>query len=237
MMFFQDNFYKNIEADSFFNRNKASWSNLNTLRDSKKEILNLLKKRINLKNKKILEIGCFIGDLLFYLKKKYKCKVHGVEPSSLACKYAKKKFSINIENSTFASSKFFSISLKNHKKFDLIIIDDVFSWIDRSLILQTVCVIDWILKDNGYIFIRDFSPKSSFAVKNRHSKKKKIYNFKLKDGHKNFFLKTGKYKILYNRKYFTKKFNKAISVNRQSNIWSDTIIKKINKFTYPIKKL
>ena len=41
------------------------------LEKEKVKILNYLLSNINLKNKDVLEIGCFVGDLLFYLKKKF----------------------------------------------------------------------------------------------------------------------------------------------------------------------
>lgn len=236
-MSYQDNFYKNKESNHYFKRVSINQPFNKELRLSKVEILNLLNKKIILKNKKILEIGCFIGDLLHFLKKKYNCKVSGIEPSKLACKYAKKKFKLNIENNTFAKSTKFALSKKNFKSYDVIIIDDVLSWVDRDLIMQTISSLDWLLKNDGFIFLRDFSPNFSFAVKNHHWKNEKIYNFKQANGHKTFFINSGKYKTIYSKVYHTKKFNKAKSVNPQSNIWNDVILKKIKKFTFKIKKL
>ena len=184
---YQDNFYNKIEANSYFLRwkknNSISDKSKFHLRDSKKEILHALNKNYNLKDKKVLEIGCFIGDLLNELKKKYNCSVFGIEPSSLACKFAKKHFKLIISNSTFLKSKFFSLKKENFHKFDLIIIDDVLSWIDRYAILPTLGVLDWMLKPNGIIFLRDFSPSTPFALKNHHCKKEKIYKFNQPYGH------------------------------------------------------
>ena len=236
-MSYQDNFYKKKESNYYFKRVSSNQLLNKELRPSKVEILKLLKNKINLKNKKILEVGCFIGDLLYFLKKKYNCKVSGIEPSKLACKYAKETFKLKIENNTFAKSKKFPLSKKNFKSYDVIIIDDVLSWVDRNLILQTIASVDWLLKTDGFIFLRDFSPNLSFAVKNHHWKNEKIYNFKQAGGHKTFFINSGKYEIIYSKVYQTKKFNKAKSVNPQSNIWNDVILKKIKKFSFKVKKL
>ena len=164
----QDLFYKKIEADAFFERNKKNDP--------------LFFKDINKKtlrpNKKILEVGCFFGDLLSYIKKKNNCKVYGVEPSTKACKLAKKIFSLKIENTTFINSQFFSLKKKYFQNFDVIIFDDVLSWFDRDIILSSFGVVDWILKKNGVIFFRDFMPKKNFAHPNHHWRGKKIYNFK-----------------------------------------------------------
>ena len=66
----QDQFYKQIESNSFFNRWKKSLKNDDIiLRPVKKEILKIIEKKIVLKNIKVLEIGSFISDLLYFLKK------------------------------------------------------------------------------------------------------------------------------------------------------------------------
>lgn len=235
---YQDNFYFKKESDFFFKRKSTNLPYNFDVRKNKTEILDFILKYIKIKKKsKILEVGCFIGDLLFLLKKKYNAEVYGIEPSKYACKYSKKYFRLNIENKTFLNSKFFACSKKNFQKFDLIIIDDVLSWIDRNIILSVIGSIDWCLKKNGHIFLRDFSPNYSFAVKNHHWKFEKIYNFKVMNGHKTFFINSGKYQIIKSKVYYSEKFNKKKSHNKQSSLWNDVILKKKNGFTYKIDKL
>ena len=240
----QDNFYKNIEANAFFERSKKnsrlSFKSLqkSTLRPNKKIIYNIIKKKFSFTKKtKILEVGCFFGDLLYYIKSKHKCKVYGIEPSSKACKLSKKIYSLKIENTTFLNSKIFNLEKKNFQKFDIIIFDDVLSWFDRDIILSSFGVIDWILKKNGLIFFRDFVPKKNFAHPNHHWQGKKIYNFKYQNGHKNFFLNSGKYKQIFHKKYFSYNYQKVKIKNRDSMMWGDTLIKKIPGFTHPIIKI
>ena len=112
--------------------------------------------------------------------------------------------------------------------------DDVLSWIDRDILLPTIAIIDWLLADNGIIFIRDFSPNKKFAHPNHHHIKKKIFNFKNKGGHKEFFYNSGKYTEIYNRNYYSSKMQKIFIRNKESMKWSDTIIKKTKNFTHPI---
>ena len=233
----QDKFYRNVESNAFFNRWAAKKEGFLYLRKNKKTIYDQLQKNINLKNLNVLEIGCFIGDLLNHLKKKNNCKVKGVEPSNKACLYAKKKFNLKLINSTFFNSNYFGANKKYQNKFDLIIFDDVLSWIERDLILQCLSSADWMLKEEGYIYLRDFAPRQNFAVRNHHWPKKNIYNFKQAKGHKNIFLETGKYIEIFSKQYRTSKLQIIKSSNPQSSIWSDTIIKKIKFFTHPVKKL
>ena len=160
-----------------------------------------------------------------------------MEPSSLACKFAKQYFNLNINNSTFLRSKYFLLKKDNFCKFDLIIFDDILSWVDRSAILPTLGVIDWMLKPNGVIFIRDFSPPVAFALKNHHWKKKKIYNFKQAFGHKKSLLDSGKYIEIFNYVRKTSEYQKINTKNDISLLWSDTVLKKIEDFTHPILKI
>ena len=90
-MSYQDNFYKNKESNFYFKRVTKNENIDKKLRVSKEEILAQLNETIDLRSKKVLEIGCFVGDLIWTLKKNFGCKVDGIEPSNLACKFAKKK--------------------------------------------------------------------------------------------------------------------------------------------------
>ena len=96
--------------------------------------------------------------------------------------------------------------------------------------------IDWCLKKGGHIFLRDFSPNYSFAVKNHHLKFEKIYNFKVMNGHKTFFINSGKYDVIKSKIYYSEKSNKKKSKNKQSNIWNNVILKKKVSFSYKIDK-
>ena len=155
----------------------------------------------------------------------------------MACNYAKKNYSLNIENKTFLDSSKFLTSKENYMSFDIIICDDVLSWFGRETILPSLGAIDWMLKKNGYIFFRDFSPSNSFAIQNHHWKNKKIYNFKNKYGHKSFFLNSGKYLEIQNYVRVDSSYQKIKSKNAESLIWADSLIKKINQFSFPIVKI
>ena len=80
----QDFYYKKFESDNYFNRWKKNDNQeyidatKGKLRKEKIKILNYLLSNLNIKNKEVLEIGCFVGDLLFFLKKNFKCNVKGL---------------------------------------------------------------------------------------------------------------------------------------------------------------
>lgn len=237
----QDNFYKIKEADNFFERwiindEKEYFSaKKKKLRKEKLNILKFLISNIKLKNKRVLEIGCFVGDLLFVLKNKFNCNIEGIDASKKACNFAKKYFDLKIENKIFIESKYFKIHKKNYKKFNLIICDDVLSWMDRNNIIQTLSSIDFLLKENGYLFIKDYLVKKNFCFQNHHYPKKKIYSFKQEDGHKKLFLWSGKYKLIDEKIFITSKYQKVKVKDNKANTWSYSIIQKQKNFTHPIK--
>ena len=114
----QDFYYKKFESDNYFNRWKKNDNQeyidatKGKLRKEKIKILNYLLSNLNIKNKEVLEIGCFVGDLLFFLKKNFNCNVKGVEASKKACNFSKKFFNLKIENKIFIESRFFFIKKK-----------------------------------------------------------------------------------------------------------------------------
>jgi cyclopropane fatty-acyl-phospholipid synthase-like methyltransferase len=238
----QDHFYKSKEADNFFNRwiinNKKEYlaTCKKKIRKEKFNILKCLNSNIELKNKHILEIGCFVGDLLFFFKKNYSCKVVGIDASKKACNFSKKIFNLKIENKIFLNSKYFKLNKKNFQIFDIIICDDVLSWMDRKSIIQTLSSIDFLLKENGYIFIKDYLVKKNFCFQNHHYPKKRVYSFKQAEGHKKHFLWSGMYKLIYEKVFVTNKFQKVKIRDSHANTWSYSIIQKQKEFTHPIKK-
>lgn len=234
----QDNIYSTTESNAFFDRWNDSLKNpyAGELRDNKKSILSQIEENISLSNLKVLEIGCFIGDLLSHLKKKYSCEVYGVEPSSKACDLSKKIFNLKIENSIFTKSNFFCLDNEKKYNFDLIILDDVLSWISRENIMMVLAIIDWLLKKNGAIFFRDFSPNFSFAYENHHQKGNNVYNYKQANGHRDFFLKTGMYYEKYSKISNLKNLQLVKTLRPDSSIWADSILIKNENPLHPILK-
>ncbi len=107
---------------------------------------------------------------------------------------------------------------------------------DRKSIIQTLSAIDYLLKDGGYIFMKDYDVKKNFCFKNHHHPKKKIFSFKQKEGHKSFYIWTGNYKLIYEKLFITNKYQKVKIKDNQANTWSYSIIQKQKTFTHPIKK-
>lgn len=233
---YQENIYKNKEADAFFARiRKEIVLQDNGLRASKQLIYETIAKELgsNCENLKILEIGCCIGDLLYKFQNEHNCQVVGVEPSILACEYAAEKFNTKIINKTFNSTEYFGFREDLHEQFDIIIADDVLSWMSRELILPCMASIDWLLKPGGYVYTRDYSPSFDFAYKNHHQPDEEVYNYKVNGGHKRFLLETGKY-IVVNEFIRKDASQQKIGTKREDSMTlSDSLIMKTKNTMQP----
>lgn len=227
----QEDVYQNDEADSFFLRNieKVQLDSSYSLRKSKISIYNTLTACLEntLNGSRVLEIGCFVGDLLAKLATDHQCSVNGIEPSGLACGYAQEHFKLELENCTFDKSRFFGLTSHNRSKFDLIIIDDVLSWMSRDMILPALASIDWLTSEGGHVFIRDFSPMMDFAYPNHHQTDKDVWNYKVSGGHKKFFINTGTYLTVSSNTKITNVFQNAESNRPDSMLWNDSVLMKI----------
>jgi SAM-dependent methyltransferase len=62
--------------------------------------------------------------------------------------------------------------------FDLIILNFVFNWIDRTNLLRSVAEIDRLLVDGGFLIIGDFFPSNLTKVRYHHLDDEKVYTYK-----------------------------------------------------------
>ena len=228
-MNFQDRVYLESEADSFYSRSISSINiNGQGIRPSKKTILDSIVSNAgdDLEKSDVLEIGCFIGDLLSELRTHHQCSVVGIEPSAMACDFALDKFNLELVNSVFSQTHYFGFLPDKFQSFDLVILDDVLSWMPRETILSALASIDWLLKPGGYIYIRDFCPSMDFAFPNHHQAGKNVYNYKVSGGHKKFFLNTGVYYVIDENVRIDSELQKISTSRLDSMIWSDVIMAK-----------
>jgi len=224
----QDDYYLNVEGDSFFQRNFKD-KEVPEIRPTKKIIYDEI-KQCNIQFKKVLEYGGNYGDLLNYLKKNEKIdEVICIDASNEALEFGKKIYGDSIEfvHGTISDNKINNESnFQNY--FDLIIIDDVFGWVSRETLLQSISNIDNLLSDGGYLFIRDFYPNKLIKNQNHHVNEGFVYNYKIPNSHAGIFLSSGIYDVEWQKIFFD---DIGMSTNYKSDNrfiyrWTDIILKK-----------
>ena len=238
----QDEYYLKKEGNSYFQRN-ISKTDTPEIRDSKKIIFDEIKES-GISFNKVLEYGCNYGDLLYYMKNKNGVQeCIGVEASDEAIAFGEKLYSdsISFVNGTIANNKI-NDNPKFQNYFDLIIIDDVFGWVSRETLFQSMSNIDNTLKDGGFIFLRDFYSDKRTKNKNHHVSDESVFNYKLPESHASMLLASGIYEIEW-QKIFYDKIGKVVNKPYKSDNpfnyrWADIILKKsYNEYFTESKKI
>ena len=200
----QDECYLSVEGNAFFKRNFQG-KELPELRDNKVAIYKQLKSS-GVLFKRVLEYGCNYGDLLNYLVDKdvVGC-AFGVEASSEAIAYGKETYgdSINLVHGSIADNEI-NNNTEFQSFFDLVIVDDVFGWVSRQTLLQSIANIDDVIAENGYLFIRDFYPDRRTKNKNHHVGDGSVFNYKVPGSHAAIFIATGSYDTVLQNVYYDK---------------------------------
>jgi len=226
----QDDFYQDIESEAWFTRTHRDYNPREareslSLRKNKESIYDLLSRMVDLESLSVLEIGCSVGDLLLVLREKHGCRPRGVEPSASASKVAREVFELDVEGKTFLNSNLFSVSASNRSQFDLIVLDDVVGWMDPRVLLTSLGILDWLLRDGGHIFVRELYSPHALRIKNHHYPGEEVYNYRYPGGVSFFFLRTGSYRTVSQMVYSNQYLQKVeSSVNNAT--WQDTLLSK-----------
>jgi len=164
----QNETFFRTEADNYYKRNKNDLLSLTAEKDVPLRILDLYK----IVPKKVLEIGCMNGYRLNFIKKKYNAECIGVEPSKEAVDEGNKLFKdIKLIRGIFSD-------IPLNEKFDLIIINFVFHWVDRDLLAKCVSEVERMLSYNGFLIIGDFFPDHPRKNEYTHLLGNQIWTYK-----------------------------------------------------------
>jgi len=182
----QDKIFYKKEGDEWFNRNKDYISRNKCDKDFPIRIIEML----GLKPEKTLEIGASNGYRLAEISKKLeKGKYVAVEPSKIAIEDGKKKYPFI----DFRRGLMYNLPMED-EKFDLVIVNFVFHWVEREHLLRSVAEIDRVLNNGGYLIIGDFLPDVPTKVKYHHLPDKGVYTYK--QDYANIFISSEQYNLI-----------------------------------------
>jgi ubiquinone/menaquinone biosynthesis C-methylase UbiE len=175
------------EANQWFERNREKLLEYTAHND---HVISLMLK-FQLAPERVLEIGSSAGYRLNAIYEKFPpSKVHGIEPSSHAIDYGKKKY-VNVN---FIQGTADSMSMFADNYFNLIIVGFVFYVVDRELLIRTIAEIDRVLKNNGHLIIIDFC--SEVPVRKNYHHIKTFEAFSFKQSYEQAFLSTCLYNLI-----------------------------------------
>jgi hypothetical protein len=224
----QDEYYLKTEGNRYFQRNFEN-KKMPELRLNKQIIYDEIKQS-KIKFNNVLEYGGNYADLLYYLKKNENIdEAICIDASNDALEFGRQNFdkSVKFIHGTISDNKI-NDDPKFQNFFDLVIIDDVFGWVSRETLFQSISNIDNILADNGFLFIRDFFPDKRIKNQNHHVKEGFIYNYKVPNSHASIFLNSGIYEVEWQKTFFD---DIGMSTGYKSDNpfiyrWTDIILKK-----------
>ncbi len=112
--------------------------------------------------------------------------------------------------------------------FDLIVVDDVFCWVSRETLYQSIANVDDLLCDGGHLFIREFYPLQSTRNRNHHVTDGEVYCYKTGDLHTRIFTASGMYRVVSQRVWMDGEDAWANGVDEKGfeSRWSDAILRK-----------
>jgi SAM-dependent methyltransferase len=136
----------------------------------------------------VLEVGAANGYRLATLARLYGCSASGVEPGEAA---------VTDGHTRFPAVRLLQgrgDAIPYDEQFDLVIINFVFHWIDRSVLLRTVAEIDRVVEDGGFLLIGDFYPKHATRARYHHLPGEEVYTYK--QDWSAMFIASGSYRLV-----------------------------------------
>jgi len=224
----QDRHYLAVEADAFFERNHAQ-ADPSVLRPHKRRIADQLAAAGVLRPRRMLEYGCGYGDLLHHFAASAGAECVGVEPSKRAIELGTQAYgaSVRLVQGTLADNPV-NADVASQRAFDLIVVDDVFCWVSRETLFQSIANVDDALADGGHLFIREFFPLANRRNRNHHVAEESVYCHKPAGPHAAIFTASGVYAVVWQQVTMDPADRWVESAGRDpfESRWSDTVLRK-----------
>jgi SAM-dependent methyltransferase len=179
--------------------------------------------------RRVLEYGCNVGDLLGHLAEATGAECVGVEPSAKAIERGRRAFGdqVRLCQGTIADNEV-NADPAAVGTFDLVIVDDVFCWVSRETLFQSVANIDDALAEGGHLYVREFAPLQSKRNRNHHVEGAEVYCYKPAGLHCGMFTASGSYAVVWQEIWIDRDdpWVQRVPGRLFEARWSDAILRK-----------
>lgn len=167
----QDDIFFHGEGDRWLARNQSALNDKERLaHDPVIRVLALM----DLAPQNVLEVGASNGYRLQELHRRYHCRVTAVEPSDEAIKNGQANYpAVRFLRGTAAQ-----LPIVEEREFDLVIVNFVLHWIDRTTLMCSAAELDRMLQDGGCLLIGDFHPPRPQRVAYHHLPGQDVWTYK-----------------------------------------------------------
>lgn len=167
----QKNIFIKEEANAWYERNKFCINN----KSANDDPIFIALQSIDLKPKRILEIGCSNGWRLAMLAEHYNADCYGIDPSIIAIEEGNKIFpNLNLSVGT-------ADCLPDMGPFDLVIFGFCLYLCDPQDLFKIAADSNHLLANEGHIAILDFNPPAEH-YRNKYQHRTDVFSYKMNYG-------------------------------------------------------
>lgn len=167
----QDEVFWTTEGDKWFRRNRNSLVDPSRL--DQDFVLQML-EQLPVRPQNVVEIGASNGYRLAEIQHRYGSRCLAIEPSEEAITDGRQAYP-NVE---FRRGLAHDLPINSDEAFDVVIVNFVFHWIDRALLMRSVAEVDRVVQEGGYLILGDFLPDFPTRVRYHHLQDQDMYTFK-----------------------------------------------------------
>jgi SAM-dependent methyltransferase len=167
----QDSLFASSEGDSWYRRNRALLAKDDKI-DWPLFILDMLGDKGAIAS--VLELGCSNGFRLHKLKQSHlrHARCVGIDASAEAIATGMELYpDLELQQGVLATPPISG-------QFDLVIVNYVLHWIDRTTLARSVCSIDAFIKDGGLLLVGDFLPDYPQRRRYHHLPEQQVFTYK-----------------------------------------------------------
>lgn len=212
----QDQVFLAFEGDQWFLRNKGAMADEQGF-DWQCYLIDLLPEKHNIAT--VLELGCSDGYRLNRLSKLLpQAQFYGLDASLEATQSGQERYPhLYLKQGLLAAVPF-------EQAFDLVIVEGVLCWSDRSTLAQAVAEIDRMTKDGGILALGDFSPDFAQRRHYHHLPNAEVYTYK--QDYAKIFEALGTYKELVKITFNHDDVKLTIAPSTSSHRYASTLLHK-----------